>query len=309
MRAMEVLLSRIMGAADAGDGYIGLCPTHDDRNPSLSIAEGDDGRVLLHCHAGCATESVLGALGLEWADLFADGDGLLEVVADLEKLLPKSFQSVKDLDPLKERFGGIPDGLAALGYDPGVVDGVNGAATTAAVRAFQYDEGLTETGTIDETLIAELRSASQSRSREAAGGTSDVIEQPASYADSGASAEYGRWLPRSRAQPSGSQVPFRLDPVTAPFFPPDALLPNRGSPRNLNAIGQTPGSGTFQVPFHRPSGPTAPLPAHMQPGIRRNCREGEVNPLRTSTYPLLKADPRPSAHESPELAKRTIRGI
>jgi len=31
----------------------------------------------------------------------------LEVVADLEKLLPKSFQSVKDLDPLKERFGGI----------------------------------------------------------------------------------------------------------------------------------------------------------------------------------------------------------
>ncbi len=31
----------------------------------------------------------------------------LEVVADLEKLLPRSFQSVKDLDPLKERFGGI----------------------------------------------------------------------------------------------------------------------------------------------------------------------------------------------------------
>jgi predicted RND superfamily exporter protein len=31
----------------------------------------------------------------------------LDVVADLEKLLPQSFQSVKDLDPLRERFGGI----------------------------------------------------------------------------------------------------------------------------------------------------------------------------------------------------------
>src|SRR5688572_15208467 len=31
----------------------------------------------------------------------------LEVVADLEKLLPKTFQSVQDLEPLKERFGGI----------------------------------------------------------------------------------------------------------------------------------------------------------------------------------------------------------
>ncbi|MBL8958028.1 MAG: MMPL family transporter, partial [Myxococcaceae bacterium] len=38
------------------------------------------------------------------------GGGLslrLDVVADLEKLLPQSFQSVKDLEPLKERFGGI----------------------------------------------------------------------------------------------------------------------------------------------------------------------------------------------------------
>ena len=29
------------------------CPAHDDREPSLSIRDGGDGRVLVHCHAGC----------------------------------------------------------------------------------------------------------------------------------------------------------------------------------------------------------------------------------------------------------------
>jgi AAA domain len=37
-----------------------LCPYHDDKMPSLSISEGGDGRVLVHCHAGC--ENVFGRL-------------------------------------------------------------------------------------------------------------------------------------------------------------------------------------------------------------------------------------------------------
>jgi len=37
------------------------CPAHDDRNPSLSVTE-HDGRVLVHCHAGCAQDAVLAAL-------------------------------------------------------------------------------------------------------------------------------------------------------------------------------------------------------------------------------------------------------
>ena len=47
------------------------CPAHDDRNPSLSVTEGTDGRVLLHCHAGCSTEDIRQALGLDWRDLHA----------------------------------------------------------------------------------------------------------------------------------------------------------------------------------------------------------------------------------------------
>jgi hypothetical protein len=47
------------------------CPAHKDRSPSLSIAEGNDGRVLIRCWAGCDTEAVLKAAGLRMGDLFA----------------------------------------------------------------------------------------------------------------------------------------------------------------------------------------------------------------------------------------------
>jgi hypothetical protein len=50
-----------------------LCPAHSDRKPSLSIAQGDDGKILLHCHAGCDPQTVLERLQLPWRALFPDG--------------------------------------------------------------------------------------------------------------------------------------------------------------------------------------------------------------------------------------------
>ena len=38
------------------------CPAHQDRTPSLSIGAADDGKVLIHCHAGCSQEFVIAAL-------------------------------------------------------------------------------------------------------------------------------------------------------------------------------------------------------------------------------------------------------
>jgi len=54
------------------DGWQARCPAHEDRNPSLSVGEGSDGKILLHCHAGCSTEEIVAALGLKVADLFTD---------------------------------------------------------------------------------------------------------------------------------------------------------------------------------------------------------------------------------------------
>jgi len=55
-------------------GWMALCPAHEDSSRSLSIAEGDDGRVLLNCFAGCTTNRICAALGLRIADLFGETD-------------------------------------------------------------------------------------------------------------------------------------------------------------------------------------------------------------------------------------------
>src|SRR4051794_8403770 len=52
------------GYRRSGHGYMARCPAHDDNNPSLSISEGRDGRVLVHCHAGCDTRTILELVGL-----------------------------------------------------------------------------------------------------------------------------------------------------------------------------------------------------------------------------------------------------
>lgn len=47
----------------ANGAYVARCPAHDDRDPSLSIAVGRNGKPLLHCFAGCSYEEIIGALG------------------------------------------------------------------------------------------------------------------------------------------------------------------------------------------------------------------------------------------------------
>ena len=42
-----------------GGNYLVCCPVHEDRNPSLSLRDGDDGRLLAHCFAGCDPLDVL----------------------------------------------------------------------------------------------------------------------------------------------------------------------------------------------------------------------------------------------------------
>jgi hypothetical protein len=63
---------RLVGARPSAKGWIASCPGHDDKMPSLSIREGQRGRVLIKCHAGCQTAAIVAALGLQVRDLFAD---------------------------------------------------------------------------------------------------------------------------------------------------------------------------------------------------------------------------------------------
>jgi hypothetical protein len=68
----ERILSTLEGAKKAGKGWSALCPVHDDRRASLSISQGDDGRTLVHCYAGCTPEAICAAVGLTLADLMPE---------------------------------------------------------------------------------------------------------------------------------------------------------------------------------------------------------------------------------------------
>ena len=52
--------------------YTARCPNHGDQHNSLSVSVGEDGRVLLNCHAGCSTEDIVWAMGLTMKDLFTE---------------------------------------------------------------------------------------------------------------------------------------------------------------------------------------------------------------------------------------------
>ena len=60
-----------MSSSDEGpDAARCTCPGHRDRKPSLSLKWTGD-KVLLRCHAGCASQDLLRAVGLRMADLFS----------------------------------------------------------------------------------------------------------------------------------------------------------------------------------------------------------------------------------------------
>ena len=51
------LISDALGGRRCGKGYIMRCVSHDDKSPSLSITDSDNG-VLVYCHAGCAFSEI-----------------------------------------------------------------------------------------------------------------------------------------------------------------------------------------------------------------------------------------------------------
>lgn len=124
------VLKRLKSVREVGARkWMALCPAHEDKEPSLGIAVGEDGRVLLHCFAGCSAESVVKAIGVEMKDLFPSGCGErtqthpITVKAPLNKsatvfgteegLLACVQDRVKGVHVATWRYDGI-DGVEAL---------------------------------------------------------------------------------------------------------------------------------------------------------------------------------------------------
>ena len=91
---LNVILDKLEGVRKTNNGYIALCPCHDDKRPSLSIAEADDGRVLIYCFAGCCTKDICQALGIGLKDLFPEN------ATREQKENSKAFRKRQDFDEM-----------------------------------------------------------------------------------------------------------------------------------------------------------------------------------------------------------------
>jgi len=72
MTPAERFVSRLGKARGRNGSWTAQCPAHEDKSPSLSVRETEDGRVLVHCFGGCDVQSVLGAVGMDMTDLFPE---------------------------------------------------------------------------------------------------------------------------------------------------------------------------------------------------------------------------------------------
>ncbi len=124
-------LASLEGVKGRNGSWVARCPGHQDRSPSLTVKELGDGRILIHCFAGCGTDEVLGAMGLTMSDLFPEP-------------LATRMAPVRGFSAM--------DALRALKYESSLL--VMAAADTAEGRPVDQARVATAAGRIAEALEA-----------------------------------------------------------------------------------------------------------------------------------------------------------
>lgn len=73
---IQEILGKLKGVEEKGDGYVSLCPCHDDKNnPNLQITITEEA-ILMYCFAcGAKGKDVMKQLGLPVGKLFLKNKG------------------------------------------------------------------------------------------------------------------------------------------------------------------------------------------------------------------------------------------
>ena len=93
MTPAERFVQRLSKVKGRNGSWTACCPAHEDKSPSLSVREADDGRVLVHCFGGCDVHTVLGAVGMDMTDLFPERDERLDHNQVAKPLKPAFYAS------------------------------------------------------------------------------------------------------------------------------------------------------------------------------------------------------------------------
>ena len=94
-------LSKLEGVKISGSNWYARCPCrNDDMNPSLSIGQGNDGRVLATCHrgGGCSLDQICDAMNVKKQDLFPKRDEEPTKVKVTSEKLSKSLSLIATYD-------------------------------------------------------------------------------------------------------------------------------------------------------------------------------------------------------------------
>lgn len=98
---LQVILDRLDGVRHSGGRYRARCPVHLSRGLTLSVSEGDNGKPVVHCFAGCEPAAILGAIGLTWSDFYPkasqseDQPRPVEFPADVRRVAEELWQQAK----------------------------------------------------------------------------------------------------------------------------------------------------------------------------------------------------------------------
>lgn len=134
LNSLAARAAQVLGGRRCGRGFIARCPVHDDQNPSLSLTDGADGRLLVHCHAGCDGLDVLAELrcrglagddrrparlpGLRRPQIVASPDGA-ETISQLREHVAAILRRAEPIKgTLAERY------LIGRGLEPAIIDPV-----------------------------------------------------------------------------------------------------------------------------------------------------------------------------------------
>jgi phage/plasmid primase-like uncharacterized protein len=81
----EGIFNILGGKRKPGGGYMCHCPAHDDKDPSLSLDDGDNGRPIFKCFADCSSDAVIAGLKARGAWHSGNGEHFSESVRKAHK--------------------------------------------------------------------------------------------------------------------------------------------------------------------------------------------------------------------------------
>jgi len=84
----EKIISQLKGVSWSGTTANAICPTHEDRKPSLSVTLEAD-KILMRCHSGCDIRDICESLGVKVSELFVKRSVELKHHQKTHVVLPK----------------------------------------------------------------------------------------------------------------------------------------------------------------------------------------------------------------------------